>query len=85
VDCSSTIIGRRLDATQYFNHTGDGFCEVYVNIMEGFWSTLRSWLRPHQSISQEKLAFYLGFFEFAHNARKRGKALLHTLIELLVT
>jgi transposase-like protein len=63
----------------------DGFCEVHVNTMEGFWSLLRSWLRPHRGISQEKLPLYLGFFEFVHNARKRGKALLHALIELLVT
>ena len=27
---------------------GDGFCEVHVNTMEGFWSLLRSWLRPHR-------------------------------------
>jgi hypothetical protein len=53
--------------------------------MEGFWSLLRSWLRPHRGISQEKLPFYLGFFEFMHNVRKRGKALLPALIELLVT
>ena len=63
---------------------GDGFCEVHVNTMEGFWSLLRSWLRPHRGISQEKLPLHLGFFEFVHNARKRGKALLHALIELLV-
>ena len=63
---------------------GDGFCEVHVNTMEGFWSLLRSWLRPHRGISQEKLPFYLGFFEFVHNVGKRGKALLHSLIELLV-
>jgi transposase-like protein len=25
---------------------GDGVCEVHVNTMEGFWSLLRSWLRP---------------------------------------
>jgi transposase len=64
---------------------GDGFCEVHVNTMEGFWSLLRSWLRPHRGISQEKLPLYLGFFEFVHNVRKRGKALLGSLIELLVT
>lgn len=64
---------------------GDGFCEVHVNTMEGFWSLLRSWLRPHRGISQEKLPFYLGFFEFVHNAGKRGKALFHSLVELLVT
>jgi transposase len=64
---------------------GDGFCEVHVNTMESLWSLLRSWLRPHRGISQEKLPLYLGCFEFVHNVRKRGKALLHALIELLVT
>ena len=34
---------------------GDGFHEVHVNTAEGFWSLLRSWLRPHRGISQEKL------------------------------
>ena len=64
---------------------GDGFCEIHVNTIEGFWSLLRSWLRPHRGISQEKLPVYLGFFEFVHNVRQRGKALLGALIELLVT
>ena len=63
---------------------GDGFCEVHVNTIEGFWSLLRSWLRPHRGISQEKLPLYLGFFEFVHNIRKRGKALLESLIKALV-
>ena len=64
---------------------GDGFCEIHVNTMEGFWSLLRSWLRPHRGISQEKLPAYLGFFQFVHNARRRGKALLGTLVAALVT
>ena len=63
---------------------GDGSCEVHVNTMEGFWSLLRSWLRPHRGISQEKLPLYLGSFEFVHNVRRRGKALLGSLIGLLV-
>lgn len=63
---------------------GDGFCEVHVNTMEGFWSLLRSWLRPHRGISQEKLPLYLGFFEFVHNTRKRGKRLLSSLLECLL-
>jgi transposase len=63
---------------------GDGFCEVHVNTMEGFWSLLRSWLRPHRGISQEKLPVYLGFFQFVHNTRRRGKALLGALVEALV-
>lgn len=63
---------------------GDGFYEVHVNTMEGFWSLLRSWLRPHRGLSQEKLPLYLSFFQFVHNTRKRGKALLHSLIERLL-
>ena len=64
---------------------GDGFCEVHVNTMEGFWSLLRSWLRPHRGISQEKLPIYLGFFEFVHNAKARGNSVLGALIGLLIT
>ena len=63
---------------------GDGFGEVHVNTLEGFWSLLRSWLRPHRGISQEKLPLDLGFFEFVHNVRRRGKALLGSLIDLLL-
>ncbi len=63
---------------------GDGFCEVHVNTLEGFWSLLRSSLRPQRSISQDKLPLYLGFFQFVHNARRRGKALLGALIAGLV-
>jgi transposase-like protein len=64
---------------------GDGFHEVHVNTLEGFWSLLRSWLRPHRGISQEKLPMYLAFFEFVHNVRCRGKALLASLLAVLVT
>ncbi len=52
--------------------------------MKGFWSLLRSWLRPHRGISQDKLPLYLGFFQFVHNARRCGKALLGALIASLV-
>lgn len=64
---------------------GDGCCEVHVNTMEGFWSLLRSWLRPHRGISQEKLPVYLGFFQFVHNVRRRGKALLGALVAALLS
>ena len=46
-----------------------GFHEVHTNTIEGVWSLLRSWLRPHRGISQEKLPLYLAFFEFVHNVR----------------
>jgi transposase-like protein len=45
--------------------------------------TLRAWLRPHRGISQEHLPCYLGFSEFVYHARRRGKALLDSLVELL--
>jgi transposase len=63
---------------------GDGFCEVHVNTAEDLWSLLRSWPRPHRGVSQEKLPLYLAFFQVVHNARRRGKALLATLIGALV-
>ena len=62
----------------------DGFHEVHVNTMEGFWSLLRSWLRPHRGISQEKLPIYLAFFQLVHNMRRRGKALVNPLLQLLL-
>ncbi len=52
--------------------------------MEGFWSLLRSWLCPHRGVSQKNLPLSLGFFEYVHNVRKRGKALLRALISFLV-
>ena len=63
---------------------GDGFCEAHVNTAEGVRSLLRSWLRPHRGVSQEKLPLHLAFFEFVHNARCRGRALLGDLVAALV-
>jgi transposase len=64
--------------------TATASAEVHVKTLEGFWSLLRSWLRPHRGISQERLPLYLGFFEFVHNVRRRGPALLGSMIGLLV-
>jgi transposase len=58
---------------------------MHANTIEGFWSLLRSWLRSHRGILQDKLPDYLSFFQFGHNARHRGKALLSALIAALVT
>lgn len=63
---------------------GDGFCEVHVNTQEGIWSVLRSWLRPHRGISQEKMPLYLAFFEFVFNAKRRGKAILEDLFRTIL-
>ena len=62
----------------------DGFCWVHVNTMEGFWSLLRSWLCLHRGISRDMLPDCLGFFQFVHNARRRGKALLGALVTALL-
>jgi len=56
---------------------GDGFCELHVNTVEGFWSLLRSWLRPHQGISQDKLPLYLGFPVRAQRAPARQSPARH--------
>ena len=64
---------------------GDGFCEVHCNTQEGIWSLMRSWLRPHRGVSQEKLPFYVGFFEWIYNLRKRGKKALNETLCLLLT
>jgi len=64
---------------------GDGFHEIHVNTIEGVWSLLRSWLRPHRGISQDKLPLYLGFFEFVHNVRRRGQALFSSLLMTLLS
>lgn len=63
---------------------GDGFHEVHVNTMEGLWSLLRSWIRPHRGISQAKLPLYLAFFEFVYNLKRRGKRLLPSLLGVLL-
>jgi len=52
--------------------------------MEGFWSLLRAWLRPHRGLSQEQRPLYLAFFEFVHTIRRRGKALLGALLVTLL-
>ena len=46
---------------------------VHCNTQEGVAgrpsrSLLRSWLRPHRGVSQEKLPFYVGFFDGAAHA-----------------
>lgn len=67
------------------NHDGDGINEVHVNTIEGVWSLLRSWLRPHRGISQRWLPLYLGFFQAMHNVRQRGQSLLGPLLKVFLT
>ena len=87
IHCQSGAINIKLSVMVLVNMrvmmTETGFVKSMSTLREGFWSLLRSWLRPHRGISQEKLPLYLGFFEFVHNAKKRGKALLSALLEAL--
>jgi len=39
---------------------------------------------PAPILIGEKLPYYLGFFEFVHNQRKRGGALLDSLLDTLL-
>ena len=64
---------------------GDGLWAVPVHTMEGLWSRWRSGLRPHRGLAPEKRPLSLGCFECVHNVRKRGKASLGALTELLVS
>ena len=64
---------------------GDGLHEVHVQTVEGFWSLLRSWLRPHRGMAPGHFPRYVGCFAFVHNVRRRGKALLGAVLELLLT
>lgn len=64
---------------------GDGFHEAHINTTQSFWLLLRSWLRPHRGISQEKLPLYLGFFQFMHTVRQRGRGLLQPMHWALLT
>jgi transposase len=63
-------------STRGTDEDGDGLCEVPVTTMAGVWSLPRARLRPRRGVSQAKPPLYLGFFQFAHDARRRGKALL---------
>ncbi len=47
------------------------------------WQARRAAARWRKT-SRPSLAWYLGFFQFVHNARRRGKALLSALIAGLV-
>jgi transposase len=62
----------------------DGFYEIHVNTMEGVWSLLRSWLRPHRGVAQENLFLYVGFFEAIYNSACRGIAFVRHALNLLL-
>jgi hypothetical protein len=58
---------------QYGNHPD---CRCAGLGIAGAGELLRSCLRPHRAISQEKLPLHLDFFGFVRSARRRGTTLL---------
>ena len=54
-------------------------------LVAAFQAWTRDKARPHRGIPQESLPLYLGFFEFVHNVRARGRTLLGALIGHLLT
>ena len=54
--------------------TGMGSARFMSTRWRGSGRCCGRWLRPHRGISQENLPLYLGFFEFVHNVRARGKS-----------
>jgi len=52
---------------------GDGFHEIHVNTMEGFWSLLRSWLRPHRGFPRSTYPSYLGLALYGFQTDRRGR------------
>ena len=57
------------------------FVKCMLTPWKVFGRYLRAWFASRTGgISQEKLPLYLGFFEFVHNVRRRGKALLPALL-----
>ena len=74
---AATIGRSAMSSGEYVSdNDGEGFCQVYVNMIEGFWSLLRSWLRRYRGISRKELPLLLGFFGFVHDVRDRGKRVL---------
>ena len=82
----------RLDEWGYRHETvrhargedGDVSCEVHVDTAEGLRRSPPDLARPHRGISRERPPAYLGFSEVVHNARRRRKALLGTLVAALL-
>jgi transposase len=55
---------------------GDGFYVARVNTIERFWSLMS----PRRSVLQGPPTNHTGFFEFARDVRKRGKAILGSFL-----
>ena len=60
---------------------GDGFCEVHVNTIEGFWSlTKRGIGGVYHSVSKKHLQDYLSEYAWRYNRRNDSESLFESLL-----
>jgi transposase-like protein len=49
---------------------GDGICEVHVNTLEGWWTSVRNFLRPFRGVHKVYLSHYLAMCEWTLNHKR---------------
>ena len=49
---------------------GDGLCEVHTNTAEGWWTSVRNFLRPFRGVHKRLLSGYVAICEFALNLKR---------------
>lgn len=58
---------------------GDGVNEVHTNTIEGFWTSLRNFLRPFRGVNKVYLQQYVIMHQWAHNLKVATTQLLGIL------
>lgn len=59
---------------------GDGIREVHTNSLEGFWTSLRNWLRVNRGVAKKYLHGYVASFEWIWNRKSLHKANLYDVL-----
>ena len=62
----------------------DGACEVHVARRRGSGRCCGAGCARTAASRRRACRLYLGFFQFVHTARQRGKALMHSLVDTLL-
>ena len=59
---------------------GDGLCEVRTNTAEGWWTSVRNFLRPFRGVHKRSLSGYVANCEFALNLKRVAVDFISTLV-----
>jgi hypothetical protein len=59
---------------------GDGIREVHTNSIEGFWTGLRTFLRPFRGISKWYLSQYVAVYEVVHSFKEITSVLIRAML-----